>query len=656
MIIKILSAVSILLMSATVAFSSWSTSRAIPATVTVQKNPAKIMIQWTNPGTAAAYHVYRRTIFMGDWGSPLAILGSSATGWTYSNVTLGSRYEYKIFKQPNQTTDTNQAVAIISSGIEVPAVDYRGKMILLVDQTFTAGLATELNRYISDLIGDGWQVIRHDVARTETIQNIRAIVKADYLSDPTNVKALLLFGQIPIAWSGDLTIHNNAQGVLEHGAYPCDQYYALFNDALWTDNTVNIPANTLTLGTWHSNIPGDGKFDLSFIPAGENVPLEIGRVDMRNITGLGITEIELLRNYLNKNHNYRMATMRALERAGFWDTWPDVRYTWGSSEYRSACAIYGPSQTQWYNITSQTYNASLQAQSYQYSYGAGGSNGVWLSGITQTSDLKTMTLKTIFSNMFGSFQWDWYIADHFMRASIGSTSWYLTNACAGKWDYHHMAMGDEIGVSTRYTMMIDSLDNSLNYFVDSTHQFTYRDINICLMGDPTLRAHIIAPPTNCTAANSGSAMTISWTASTDTVLGYHVYKLDQTTGKYNRITTSPVTGTSYTDNGASSGTYMVRAMNLKVSNSGSYFNLSQGAFSNGSTSIKHPANGLNQSKHGSTHLFIDLPGYSAGSIKALKLQNTSAKIFNINGRILTAMAAKSNSIHSAIAMLRYETR
>jgi hypothetical protein len=57
----------------------------------------------------------------------------------------------------------------------------------------------------------------------------------------------------------------------------------------------------------------------------------------------------------------------------------------------------------------------------------------------------------------------------------------------------------------------------------------------------------------CIAGNSHSA-TLNWTASgTATVAGYNVYRATSSSGQFVKITTSPVTGTSYTDTTVQSG-------------------------------------------------------------------------------------------------------
>lgn len=106
-------------------------------------------------------------------------------------------------------------------------------------------------------------------------------------------------------------------------------------------------------------------------------------------------------------------------------------------------------------------------------------------------------------------------------------------------------------------------------------------MHIALMGDPTLRMHIIAPPKELSAVPSGNGARLSWKPSDDPgVLGYHVYRAPAAGGPFVRLTAAPVTGSTFTDAGYSSGApaYMVRAVRLETSASGTYFNASQGIF------------------------------------------------------------------------------
>src|SRR5256885_786476 len=62
-----------------------------------------------------------------------------------------------------------------------------------------------------------------------------------------------------------------------------------------------------------------------------------------------------------------------------------------------------------------------------------------------------------------------------------------------------------------------------------------RAIYIALMGDPTLRQDIIAPPANLVATPGQGTVTLNWAASGDNVAGYHVYRAASASGRFTRL-------------------------------------------------------------------------------------------------------------------------
>jgi len=106
-------------------------------------------------------------------------------------------------------------------------------------------------------------------------------------------------------------------------------------------------------------------------------------------------------------------------------------------------------------------------------------------------------------------------------------------------------------------------------------------VHIVLMGDPTLRMHPVQPPSNLNGSPSSGSVALNWGGSGDSnIAGYHVYRSNSSSGPFTRLTGGTVSGTSYTDSGLAQGTYtyMVRAVKLESTGSGTYFNPSQGIF------------------------------------------------------------------------------
>ncbi len=532
----------------------------IQITTSIQSNPASITFSWSPIAGSTSIKIYRKTKLSNSWGPAFAALAGTAVTYTDNTAVVGNAYEYRI-----SSTGTVTANTYIYAGIKFPQIDNRGKIILLIDNTFTTALSAELKILESDMIGDGWQVIRHDVSRGDTPPNIKALITADYTSDPLNVKAVFIFGHIPVPYSGDI----NPDGHPDHkGAWPADNYYADMTGD-WTDNNIN---DSLASRTQNRNVIGDGKFDQSII---QSTDLEIGRVDLFDMgTSFVLNEEQLLQQYLSKDHNYKHKVFNAQRRALIDDNFGYFSgEAFASSGWRNFTAMFPPA-----DITAGDYFTDMASQNYLWSYGCGGGSFSSCGGVGQTSDFESNSPQSVFTMLFGSYFGDWDSQANFLKAPLASSGWGLTSSWSGRpySIYHHMALGDNIGYSAMVTMRNFGLyvyDYAANY------------VTIGFMGDPTLRMHTIAPPMNLAAVPNLSKINLNWTASADTVLGYCIYRTDSASGNYNRINNSIITGTNFVDSFPlnQANLYMVRAVKLETSNSGSYYNLSQGAFD--STSI-----------------------------------------------------------------------
>jgi hypothetical protein len=339
-------------------------------------------------------------------------------------------------------------------------------------------------------------------------------------------------------------------------------YYADVN-GVWTDNSVN---NTTAGDPRNHNVPEDGKFDQGFIPT--DVELQTGRVDFDNMPAFSLSELELLRNYLNKDHAYRHKKFVVEHRAVVDDNFGFFGgEAFAGSGYKNAAPLVG-----YENVITADYFFTLADSSYLWSYGCGGGWYQGASGIGSTSDFAVSDLQSVFTMLFGSYFGDWDTPNNFLRAPLaqGKT---LTNVWSGRphWQFHHMGLGENIGYDVRL-----SQNNSTLYFSN----FGGRVVHMAFMGDPTLRNHIVSPPSNVVATTDGSDITIEWTASEEEVLGYHVYVKGPSSDTYERWTQVLVDSTLWSlscleEEGLYS--FMVRAMVLQVSPSGTYYNLSQGS-------------------------------------------------------------------------------
>ncbi|MBA2613251.1 MAG: T9SS type A sorting domain-containing protein [Bacteroidetes bacterium] len=532
----------------------------------VQVSPPTVTLNWLpNVGTTN-YAIYRKPKNSSTWTTLSITNPSTTTQYIDNTVSVGVHYEYRVTRTAVTGTLTYPGYGYINSGIQIPEVEGRGKLILLIANTFSTSLATEINRLVDDLEGDGWEVLKSYINPTASVTTVKAQIVNTYNLDPVNTKALFLFGHIPVPYSGDF----GPDGHPDHqGAWPADVYYGDVNGS-WTD--VSVTSTTVSPARTQ-NIPGDGKFDQWQIPS--TVELQVGRVDLYGMTSFTATETQLLQNYLNKDHDYRKKIFSPIKRAVIDDNFG--YFSPGESFASSGFKNFGPLVTPT-NVAQTDYFTTMTGNSYQWSYGCGGGTFNSAGGIGATSNFASSNLQGVFTMLFGSYFGDWDVNDNFLRAPLcqGQT---LTNAWAGRpnWMFHHMAMGENIGYSTQLTQ-----NNTTTYFPSPypINYGLYNVVSIALMGDPTLRNDIVSPVSNVVATKVGNNCNISWSASTETaIVGYNIYMKNATNTSYTKINPSPVTGTTYTDNCLvypGIYKYMVRTLKLENTPSGTYYNMSEG--------------------------------------------------------------------------------
>jgi hypothetical protein len=563
---------------------------AVQVSASVQTSPPQIVLAWPADRGASGYTVYRKAIGAATWGNSLASLGADSISYADANVVVGSNYEYRLSKAASGYSGEGYVYA----GIQTPLVDSRGKIVLLVDSTQSSSLSNELARLQQDLVGDGWTVLRHDVAReavdpantnssvwtarSNELANAKTLVRNDYNADPANVVAVFLIGHLPVPYSGSIAPDGH---IPQHsGAWPADGYYAdvPYDMYTWYDTLVS---NTGAADTRNWNVPDDGKFDPSIWPI--PLTLQVGRVDLANLPSFSLSETELLRQYLNKDHNFRAKLITA-QRSG----WIDDNFGMSTGEplavtgWRNFAAFFGASNT----VAGSDWFGTLATNSCLWGYGNGAGTCTSSSGVGATSDFAANAPQVVFTMFFGSYFGDWDSQDNFLRAGLASPGYTLTSVWSGRpyWQFHHMAMGQTIGFSTLVSQ------NNIGV-AQGGYDFNTDDgfIHVALMGDPTLRLHPLAPPAALIAATDAAGGTsLTWTPSPDPVLGYLVYSAPTAVGPFTRLTPSLITGTSYNDPVNISNVYMVRAVNLELSASGTYTNASQGIFQSLNTAAIAP--------------------------------------------------------------------
>ncbi|HVU34831.1 MAG TPA: hypothetical protein VHE61_15465 [Opitutaceae bacterium] len=549
---------------------------AVRATATVSTNPATITLSWpidteANATYSPAYTVYRKTPGADDWGAGVALLAGQ-TSYADQNITEGVRYEYQIttqYRDPRFPELDHDAYGYVCSGINVPLVEDRGKVILVVEDRVASALSDRVATLRSDLVGDGWTVTQINVDAGDTPSSVRARIQAEYLTGPAT--ALFLLGHIPVVRAGETAPDGHDPRPL-----PCDAYYGDV-DGNWTD------AN------------GDGALDNDTIPS--DVDLETGRVDFADMdrAGTGLDDLGLTARYLDKDHAYRQAQMRLAPRALIADRIGiDEGRAPAAAGYRAFTAMFGAdnvvqASTEDNATNDQRWISVLSRDSYAWTFGSGGGAADAIAELGTGGEYHSLTSADIaadpragFYLLFGSFFIDWSQPDDLLRAALASSAGGLGAAWSGRpsFIFHDLAMGETVGYGVRLTQ------NNDGFYYSPQNAFR-RGVHIAWLGDPTLRMNYIAPPSGISGSANGSGLTLAWQASSDAANGgisYLVYHAATADGPFARVTPDPVATTTWTDPaGAADGVYLVRAVKLQQTPSGTYEDASEGAFWTDST-------------------------------------------------------------------------
>lgn len=551
----------------------------------VETSPPSVALEWAQVGDARV-EIKRRDPGATNW----VVLATDHPGERFTDrdpdLRPGATYEYDV--------GGRLAVVPLAGAPE----EQRGHVLVLVDETLERRLRETLETYAGDLVGDGWTVAvkpapRHDDdvwKREDAMRRYRAdltrvkeMVLAEQRSAGGRLRAVVLVGHVLVPYSGA----GSEDGHPDHGgAWPADNYYGDL-DGEWTDAVVN----TGTAGGTPAlrNVPGDGKFDpgtfaLHIKPErpGElqGIEVAVGRIDFSNLPAFGRrAEVDLLQDYFTKNHRYRHRQLEftpGVVAGGFFHSifnangniiYENALYTasrlfpngadaarlgdpFGSGAsclwsmqggYGSALALH----------VSQQSNGFLGVKRYDSEYLAGQGN----------------RLRIGFHLLKGSYFGDWnYYHDNFMRACLAlpdsglAACWTMNTV----WRFEATAAGAPIGDACVRTARGK---NSVR--------------TTSLLGDPTLRLQVTAPPAGLEARREGDAVRLTWKPSPEPGAKYFVYRsLNALEGPTQKLVSAPLADAAYVDTAAPEGRkfYQVRALVPVTTGSGSFTNLSQGIF------------------------------------------------------------------------------
>lgn len=533
---------------------------SVPLTASVETQPPAITLRWKRDPQASGYIVRRRNAAGAGFFAEVASLPASDSSWTDTNVVPDFSYEYLVWE-----TGTS-GVGYLNSGIGLSPVHSRGRLILVVDSTVALPLAAELQTLRAMLEGDGWTVARLDVPRTWSAAAVKQRILQAYQQAPAITNTVFLLGHVPVPYSGNLGPDGHSNHI---GAWACDGYYADV-DGVWPDVSVN---NTTSSDPRNHNVPADGKFDPSTFPSA--LELQVGRVDFHNLPAFPLDEIELLRRYLQKDFAWRLKQFTVRQRAAIEDNFQSYSEGFAQNGWKNFAPLVGADSVRYRDWD------YLKQEDYLWAYGCGGGWYQGASGIAETQSLVDDTLKAVFALTFGSYFGDWDSPDNLLRAVLAAPGTVLSNAWAGRpnWMLHHLGLGHTLGYATRVSQ------NNTGAYVPG---FGAGFVHIALMGDPTLRMSIVAPPAGpllAEAADGGIALDFGDSPEAGPV-AYFVYRRPAGDSVWTLRTPSPLAESAFLDSCLTAGEtfeYMVKTVRLERTPSGTYWNTSQGIFAGPAT-------------------------------------------------------------------------
>lgn len=621
--------------------SVWRHKDLYPSiSVTPQSNPVRFTLSYRiKPAASGVGVTIRRreenpaTGALTGWTILVSNHPASIYQDSSSTLVSGVRYEYEVMRTGifpgGATEDIHPARIYASVDPSIDPLASRGKVLVIVDGSLYAGngISAGLGTYTNDLIGDGWQVVlkvdapRHDDAyitpagcsefectlnaiplphrsdpnAAQVNKTNRENLKTDFIDQHPDAKGIVIVGHVTIPFSG----FHGSDGHCDHyGAWVADAWYG-HSGAGWTDNNnlracAAFPFNS-NLGPQGGGVQ-DGKFDQILFPSpATEMKRFVGRIDFARLpsfgTGDGPSQAEknLINAYFAKNRAYRIKATAFGERVMALSTFDFLNYVGSQSgpkewvhnyvydhAFRTASALFGP----WFDKVVVGDPFHQKTDSYLFGFLAGSGNPDLINEnspdhpanhplegnyLTHTTAQLAggWDAKIGFYLLLGSYFGDWNMTDDFMRAAIATPAHGLAAVWIGidsktRWQFHGLAQGEPLGHAFLRTIK------------DAIPEAGGASTWTSIIGDPTLRSHVVAPPSNLSYASG----TLSW-QSGEPGCQFYVYHSPnmQTPFTYHA---GPVSGTSAS--APSTGVRMVRAVKPVTTGSGTFFNLSQGAF------------------------------------------------------------------------------
>lgn len=555
--------------------------QAAVLTASVALDPPRVTLRWFDlSGTPVS--VRRRAVGAAEW----TVLTNRWTRPSFTDtdpaLRRGETYEYEV--GPRTT--------FVS--LEAPPPLRRGRVVLLVERSVARGLEAELDQLESDLVGDGWAVVRHLVPRhddnawsrqainleyLDNLRRIKELIRGEFAAVPARTGTVFLIGHVTIPYSGA----GSEDGHFEMaGAWPADAWYGDL-DGEWSDHVVDNGANVTN--PIRRNVPGDGKFDAATFrgpittPGGTHgVELAVGRIDFARLPAFrGRSEVELLRQYLRKAHRYRFKelTFPPTVRVGsyFYSPFSPVGRALNENALLLASRLGGLGQISHGDAFSPGFPCLWAVQGGYGAYDTlhNARQAAAEQGVTPvtTEALAAGQIRPAasFYLLKGSYFGDWNnYQNDLLRALLALPE----SGLAAFWTYDTLWRFEPLG-----------LGGTLGEGFVRTARGGASTRTTFLLGDPTLRAVVTVPPGRASGQRRGRTVELRWEPSIEADAGYLVLRSTASPdGPFEPVTPQPVAGPTFADGAAPAGrcVYQIRAAQRVVTASGVFTNLSQAVF------------------------------------------------------------------------------
>jgi hypothetical protein len=524
-----------------------------------------------------AINVYRRLVGSTAWTGPLTTTNREPT-WVDTGINENTIYEYKLARviAPDYSEDT-----ILGAGVRLAPVHLRGKVILVVESALTNSLSTEIGQLQQDLAGDGWRVAtiygaRHIDADSLGLLNENALTNtANAITtarDPALTNVVFILGHVTIPYSGSTP----TDGHCDHrGPWTADGYYGFVDRTGWIHATISV--DTCDPYPIYQNASSHRFINDNFPSP---IDMAVGRVDFANLplfigasflppsaTNATNTEIELLRQYLGKDHAFRMNEVALGPRVCAANTINNFDDALRPLVAKTAGPMFGVAPATAFNGV-PFYQKAPCSWGIYFGYGRPDGQRIAMPATSEAdqkwfSSTNHVTLtkqpSPLFYSLLGSYFIDWNVStNNHARSLLGTKEGGLAALTWLSWRLEWLALGAPLADTMRGQQMT-----------------RFQSI----LGDPTLRLLRVSPVQGLGAVRNGSAVTLTWQASSEPDTTYYVYRSSDGTlnGFDAPLNTTALSASSYITN-AGAGLYRVRACRLIHSGAGSFHCLSQSTF------------------------------------------------------------------------------